>query len=142
MYLTNREIEALILAVSNVDLARYPDLDSALTKLRQAYKDPHFAAFDHQRRAAKQHGIVFNLTFVQWLNIWEKSGHLADRGRGSSKYAMVRIGNEGPYSEDNVQIVRFGDYVRERSRTKKVEPTQEVAPEAKMPPWLFKSVIR
>jgi hypothetical protein len=63
--------------------------------------------FWNQRRRAKERNIEWQLTFDQWLSIWEQSGHLAQRGRTKGKYCMSRKGDTGPYSIDNVKIILF-----------------------------------
>jgi len=37
--------------------------------------------FLQQRHAAKQRGIAWQLDYWQWLEIWQTSGHLHERGR-------------------------------------------------------------
>lgn len=62
------------------------------------------AAYHNQKNAAKYRGIAWELTLVEWLVVWELSGHLSERGRGADKYVMARKGDEGPYALDNVYI--------------------------------------
>jgi hypothetical protein len=57
-----------------------------------------------QRIHAKDRGISFELTFDEWMNIWEQSGKFELRGRGKGKYCMSRIGDTGPYALGNVYI--------------------------------------
>jgi hypothetical protein len=54
---------------------------------------------------AKRRGIAFELTFEEWLKIWETSGHFEDRGRRANQYHMARHGDRGPYAVDNVKII-------------------------------------
>ncbi len=61
--------------------------------------------FHLQRRGAGYRDIEFLLTFEQWLRIWEKSGHLKERGRRRTQYVMARYGDKGPYSINNVKII-------------------------------------
>jgi len=37
--------------------------------------------FFQQRQAAKQRGVEWALDFWTWLEIWQDSGHLCERGR-------------------------------------------------------------
>jgi hypothetical protein len=60
--------------------------------------------FAQQRRNASERGIVFRLSFKQWVGIWETSGKLELRGRGIGKYVMSRIKAEGCYELGNVHI--------------------------------------
>ena len=53
-------------------------------------------------------GIHWDFTFETWLDVWEKSGHLAQRGRNVGQYCMSRYGDTGPYSPSNVFIQLHG----------------------------------
>ena len=64
-----------------------------------------YRKFSMQRDQAGRRGIVWNLSFKKWLQIWENSGQLANRGCSRGKFCMARNGDEGPYSEDNVKII-------------------------------------
>ncbi len=61
--------------------------------------------FAEHKRAAKQRGIGFLLTFDEWLGIWIKSGKLGLRGSGPGKFVMARSGDKGPYAIGNVRII-------------------------------------
>lgn len=58
-----------------------------------------------QRRQAKARNIPFLLNFIEWYNIWERSGKWEQRGRTVGCYVMARYGDQGPYSIDNVIII-------------------------------------
>lgn len=60
-------------------------------------------AYRRQRANAHTRRIEWRLTFLQWWDIWQRSGHWEDRGRGHA-YAMCRYGDKGPYSVNNVYI--------------------------------------
>lgn len=62
-------------------------------------------AFASQKNHARQRGIIFLLTFEEWLNIWITSKKLNQRGRKKGQYCMARYGDVGPYSIDNVEII-------------------------------------
>lgn len=61
--------------------------------------------FGTHKSGARRRGIPFLLTFSEWLDIWEESGHLAVRGRRRGQYAMARYGDKGPYAVGNVRII-------------------------------------
>lgn len=63
--------------------------------------------FLRQRQNAKGRGIEFLLTFAEWWQIWQQSGHWDERGRGQG-YVMARWADDGPYSADNVYICTSG----------------------------------
>jgi hypothetical protein len=62
--------------------------------------------FRQQKNNSARRGIEFLFTLPEWIEVWEKSGHLEDRGFGGGKYCMSRICDLGPYSIDNVEIKR------------------------------------
>lgn len=74
-----------------------------------------FVAFIEQRKNSKRRCIAFAMTFQQWWNIWQKSGHWNERGRrdGRFLYVMARYGDVGPYSVDNVRITTNGENIAE-----------------------------
>ena len=60
--------------------------------------------FDQQRTTAMQRGIGWQITFDQWMRVWNDSGHWEQRGRAASSYVMARHGDTGPYAVGNVYI--------------------------------------
>ena len=69
-------------------------------------KDPIHTRFIEQRKQARQRGIQWDLPYWEWLQIWQDSGQLADRGRKGGQWVMGRNGDRGPYAADNVKIIR------------------------------------
>ncbi len=61
--------------------------------------------FHTQKSLAKRRGIPFELTFEQWLDVWQASGKLAERGRKKGQYCMARKGDKGAYAVGNVEII-------------------------------------
>lgn len=57
--------------------------------------------------------IEFNLTFAEWLQVWETSGKLHLRGSRKGCYVMSRRDDLGHYEMGNVFIQRHEDNVRE-----------------------------
>jgi len=57
-----------------------------------------------QKRNAAYRGVVFNLTFPQWVDVWNQSGLYDSRGRGIDGYCMSRRGDSGAYEVGNVYI--------------------------------------
>src|SRR5262245_1379786 len=62
-------------------------------------------AFYLQRANSKRRGIVFALTFDEWLAIWKQSRRLHLRGRRKGCYVMSRPNDCGPYAVGNVKII-------------------------------------
>lgn len=61
--------------------------------------------FTTQRHDAKRRGVIWLLTYEEWLKIWMDSGHWHERGCKKGQYVMARYGDKGPYAVDNVRIV-------------------------------------
>lgn len=59
----------------------------------------------HSSNAARR-GIEMRLTFDEWCQIWQESGHWDERGRNSGQYCMARFGDSGHYERGNVFIQR------------------------------------
>ena len=70
-------------------------------------------AYNVQKSGAKRRGISWEMTFVQWWGIWEKSGHYKDRGNRCGQYVMCRDGDKGPYKPGNVSIKTTAENIRE-----------------------------
>lgn len=66
----------------------------------------------HKSNAAYR-GIAFLLTYEEWFQIWQDSGHWFERGRGANKYVMARFGDIGPYAIGNVKIITGAENVSE-----------------------------
>ncbi|KNE28192.1 hypothetical protein [Achromobacter spanius] len=72
--------------------------------------------FRMQRTSARARGLAWNLTFDEWLEIWQSSGKLEQRGRGKGKYVMSRNGDIGPYCVGNVSIQLFEQNISDAYR--------------------------
>lgn len=59
--------------------------------------------WDH-RYNSKQRGIDFHLSFDEWWEIWQQSGHWSQRGCRKGQYVMSRYGDKGAYEVGNVFI--------------------------------------
>ena len=65
---------------------------------------------------AKKRGVVFELTFDEWVKIWIDSGRLQERGQRKGGYVMARFGDKGPYKIGNVKIIKAEENGREYMR--------------------------
>ena len=74
--------------------------------------------FEH-RQNANHRGIPFELTFDEWLQIWQDSGKWQLRGKGKGSYVMSRIGDAGPYKIGNVYINNQEDNASEARKGQK-----------------------
>jgi hypothetical protein len=68
-------------------------------------------AYIQQKGDAKKRDIEFKLTFEEWSNWW--SNDFENRGVGSDKLVMARIGDVGAYELSNIKKITFGDNSRE-----------------------------
>jgi len=80
-------------------------------------------AYKTQRTNARARGIEFDFTFEKWLEVWGKSGHLHERGLRGNGYVMARFNDEGPYSPDNVEIIRASENLSQHQVTEKRRQT-------------------
>src|SRR6516162_1329529 len=80
------------------------------TCFNRAHADPILGparrAYFDQVRAARSRDILFLFSFDEWWSFWKKSGHWDKRGLKRGQYVMARFGDVGPYSADNVEIVK------------------------------------
>lgn len=68
------------------------------------YMNNYRKQFNDQKSNAKIRNVEWKLSYEEWLSIWQSSGNLEHRGKGKGKYVMSRVGDQGPYSVDNVFI--------------------------------------
>lgn len=73
----------------------------------------------YQRRSANSRAIPWRLTLRQWWDLWQESGHWADRGRGAGQYCMARIADKGAYEFGNVYITTGRENAQEWVRTRR-----------------------
>lgn len=71
-------------------------------------------AFASQKACAKRRRIGFELTFDEWLAMWESSGKLKQRGCKKGQYVMARFGDKGDYEIGNVKIILHSENTKER----------------------------
>lgn len=74
------------------------------------------------KKGAERRGIDFGLTYEEWLEIW--GPRLADRGRGSSQFGMLRTRDEGGYTVGNVRLGTPKENHQERAVVLKVAKAQ------------------
>jgi hypothetical protein len=68
-------------------------------------------AYWTQKYNALNRGLVMELTFEQWYDIWITSGHWEQRGSKLGNYCMCRIGDKGHYSLGNVFIATVSENI-------------------------------
>lgn len=60
--------------------------------------------YHQQRQNARRRDIPWEITFSEWCEVWEQSGHWDERGLTATSYVMSRLGDKGPYRAGNVTI--------------------------------------
>lgn len=85
--------------------------------------------YENQRRKAKARNIEWLFTYESWLNWWKSTGKIAERGRKSSEYCMCRIGDEGPYSPENVYCATNGQNAKDSYTNNKNQAFDKRTPE-------------
>lgn len=95
-----------------------PRTKNELSPLMRAYRFQKYNTKSRTDVEGKQ--ILFNLTFEQWLGIWQESGHLHERGNKKGQYCMSRFNDLGHYEVGNVHIQPNAENSRERQLRRKL----------------------
>lgn len=69
--------------------------------------DPFYKAFFDQRHNAARRRVAFKFDFWTWKEWWQATGKWDQRGKGTGKYVMARIGDVGPYAPWNVKCITY-----------------------------------
>lgn len=83
--------------------------------MRKRYYNPR-TAWRQQAIAASQRGIIFELTFEDWINWWEVnlgSDWFEKRGKKRGQFVMARIEDKGPYKIGNIKCITSEANARE-----------------------------
>lgn len=68
--------------------------------------EPGWSEYRAQRKNAKRRGIEWKITYPEWWQVWQQSGHWNERGGlGADRYCMARKGDQGAYEINNVMII-------------------------------------
>jgi hypothetical protein len=95
--------------------------------------DAIYQRFRQQRKTAKQRGIPWRLEYWEWLQIWQDSGHLNERGRGADEWVMARNADQGAYETGNVKIIyassnsSFAQLQRHARRRREAHPCENTS---------------
>lgn len=79
-------------------------------------------AFFNKKNDAKGRLIPFLLTYEEFAQIWNDSGHAHERGPRKGQYVMARRGDVGPYAVGNVSIILATQNASEGRRGKTDHP--------------------
>jgi hypothetical protein len=72
--------------------------------------DPVYRFFINQRSRAKQRGISWDLPYWEWLQIWQESGRLEERGRDCWDRPIFM---PDPYVDDAVRVEIGPRFIKE-----------------------------
>lgn len=87
-----------------------------------------------QKKAAKRRKIDFNLTFEEWYNWWQQTGHYNERGSKKGQYCMCRKNDIGAYeigniycdlTSNNSRVAHKGKILTEETKQKMRKPKSE-----------------
>lgn len=106
--------DARTMARFGCDYDTFVRLNEGVTRRQQ--KGSLANAFRNQERTAAYRGIGWEITFPEWVKVWQDSGHINERGQGKDRYCMARKGDVGPYKVGNVYITTCADNVRDYQR--------------------------
>lgn len=101
--------------------------DKKKRKQRSDTKPRSWHQYCQHRGNAEKGGIGFLLTYGEWLQIWEASGHLHERGCRKGQYVMARTGDKGPYAVGNVRITTVEDNLFEEFSNEETRARMSVA---------------
>jgi hypothetical protein len=88
--------------------------DREFQRARNAYSIQKSSALNRKDRNGNP--IEWLFTFETWIDLWLKSGHWHQRGKGRGQYCMSRFGDVGPYAPWNVEIKTVGENNSERNK--------------------------
>jgi hypothetical protein len=97
--------------------------DAEYRRARDAYSTQKSNAL--KRKDRNGNPIEWLFTFESWLDLWLKSGHWHQRGKGRGQYVMARFGDVGPYAPWNVEIKTVGENVVEAHKGRPKPPISE-----------------
>jgi len=64
--------------------------------------------WQRHRAQAKFRREPYQLTFDQWLEAWQQSGHIHKMGRRLGDYTLIRVDTEQPWHRDNIKVISRG----------------------------------
>lgn len=83
---------------------------------REQYRKSPTAKFVRAQAAARRRGVPWELTFNQWLNLWEDSGHCNADGPNTTQYRLVRFNDTGAFRMGNAVVIPVLKIERQRER--------------------------
>lgn len=85
-------------------------------KLSQAkYQQTPKGKYANAKRKSNQRKIGWNISFKDWWDMWQASGHWEERGISAGNYMMCRTWDTGIYELGNVRIDTRESNIQERT---------------------------
>lgn len=97
--------------------------------MKEGYKGSPKHRYTEQKAASRKRvdklgsPIHWNLSFVEWMKVWEESEHWHERGTSKGQYVMSRIDDIGHYEMGNIVIKLSTDNVSEGQKCRKFYPS-------------------
>lgn len=91
-----------------------------ITKLKNDYCSQRSSC--NSKLDKNKNKVEMRLTFIEWLDIWVKSGKIHQRGKKIGEYCMARRNDIGHYEHGNVDIILS-------SENSRMAPNPEKTPE-------------
>lgn len=74
--------------------------------------NPVTVAYRRLKNHAKERGISFSLTFLEFEEFCLMTGYLDMKGREKMSFSVDRVNNQYGYSADNIQVMTLSDNSR------------------------------
>src|SRR5258706_9221221 len=74
----------------------------------------HIQYLTHKRDALRK-GVAYDISFEDWKDMWNSSGHFQDKGSKTGQYTMVRLDKTKPFTFGNIEIKQRKPYDRNDS---------------------------
>lgn len=120
------------LAVRNRDKPRKPQIEpycvrtyGCTAKQLDKFALEERLAFLQQRTNVRRTDVPWRLTLPEWCAVWSRSGKWAWRGRGPFRYGLTRIDSNGPFSIENVLILKNSRSARHKLKLANQLPALE-----------------
>lgn len=83
--------------------------------INEGFHKDAFLIWQSKRQNILREGGEWNLTYLQWLQVWKDSGRIAEHGKDKhgAQAIMVAKDRSKPWEVGNVHIVTYGDLVSE-----------------------------
>ena len=85
------------------------------------FDDRDYRSYYNSMTKYRNCGVEWNLTFEEWLDWWNATGHYHERGRKTGQYVMVRKDITKPFALDNIECKVSGSQIVNKKGVPKVK---------------------